>query len=311
MPVPDPVPAPVPAPDPALGPTHELTPLERNLYIDPDAFAPLPPPARNSWRHRVDEPTQSFADFVVSRPNPVSPPRSRLYLRPWGAFPHEVIVEQEYVAIVRSPELAALADFAARFFQIPCEPLPARPWEPGAMPLRIRGGHDQIDAHAVLAAAGEELPDDAYAMAVLVNRDLYYDDAQQYAFGYGTHRERLAVMSFARFDPQFAGHAREESWRAQIVERSLKVLAHELAHTFGLRHCTWYACILNGFAHSAELDATPLSLCPVCLRKLAQVTGFDPVRRYQALGAFYEDAGLHEPARWVNRRLRRLAPHHS
>jgi archaemetzincin len=143
-------------------------------------------------------------------------------------------------------------------------------------------------------------------MTVLVNRDLYYDDAQEFAFGYGMHRDRLAVMSFARFDPQFAGHAREPHWIARIKERSLKVLAHEMAHTFGLRHCTFYACLLGGFAHLDELDDAPLRLCPVCLRKLHHVVGFDLVARYEGLRTFYADAELPEAARWVERRIRRM-----
>jgi archaemetzincin len=296
---------------PAIGPLDELDPIARRAFVDPEAFDPPPPVRPGDWRSRVDEPTQTFADFVVSRPNPLEAKRSRLVLLPWGTFPHEVVVEQEYVAIVRSPEPAWLAEFASRFFGVPCSAEPANAWDPGTLPLRIRGGHDQFQAQAILATAASSLPDDAYAMTVLVNRDLWFHDAQDFAFGYGTHRDRLAVMSFARFDPQFAGHARDPDWAEKITERSLKVLAHEMAHTFGLRHCTFYACIMGGFAHLAELDAAPLRLCPVCLRKLQHVVGFDLAARYEALRSFYIEAertaGVARiEAEWTGRRLGRL-----
>jgi len=53
-----------------------------------------------------------------------------------------------------------------------------------------------------------------------------------------------------------------------------------------------------------EIDPRPLSLCPVCLRKLHFSIGFDVVDRYQALSEFYRDVGFDLEARWLSRRLK-------
>jgi hypothetical protein len=75
------------------------------------------------------------------------------------------------------------------------------------------------------------------------------------------------------------------------------------AHMFGLRHCIYFLCLMNGSNHIDEADARPLAVCPVCLRKLERSIGFDVVQRYEALERFYTGAGLRDEAAWVTERL--------
>ena len=129
------------------------------------------------------------------------------------------------------------------------------------------------------------------------------DPEQGYGFGFATHTERLAVMSFARLDPRRSGSAPGTDVDEVTRARAYKLLAHELAHTFGLHHCDHFACVMNGVADEQELDELPLHLCPVCLRKLMLAVGFDPEARYRALHAFYTEHGMQLEASWVQRRL--------
>ncbi len=76
---------------------------------------------------------------------------------------------------------------------------------------------------------------------------------------------RVAVVSSARLQGDFL--------------RMAKLLAHETGHLFGLAHCVYYRCLMNGSAHLAEADARPVNLCPVCLRKLGTAVRFDPEKR--------------------------------
>jgi archaemetzincin len=291
---------------PAIGPLEGLSETERGLYFDPHAFTQLGEPPNNGWRRRVTEPDQTFADYLVSAPRRPDDMRRRLYLLPLGTFPAEFVVEREYVVLVRSPPLRWLADYVERFFDLPVVVLDADELDALDVSSRDFKGHQQFDARALLDALADRLPDDAYSMTALVNRDLFVRPDQEYAFGFGLHHGRRAVMSFAHFDPMFMGHARPDSWRRDIDRRSLAILSHEIAHTFGLQHCTFYRCLLNGVAHPEELDATPLHLCPVCLHKLQWITGIDPVRRYEGLHGFYALAGLDREAQWVDARLRRV-----
>jgi archaemetzincin len=60
---------------------------------------------------------------------------------------------------------------------------------------------------------------------------------------------------------------------------------------------------MNGCNHLAELDSQPLHLCPICLKKLQNSTGFDYRERYKKLGEFYKKTGLDDEAEWAERRL--------
>lgn len=292
---------------PAVGLLDTLDDRERRLYDDPDAFASLGDPAEGGWRRRVAEPDQTYEDFLHEAHNPVTTGRQRLYLLPIGSFPTELVVEPATVILVRTPPLPWLGDFLERFFGLPVRLLDPISIEGQELTTRVHRGHEQIDAEGLLSGVASQLPEDAYSMTALLNRDLYTVRQKEYAFGYGMHRERLAVMSFARFDPAFTGAARDDLWWSRLRVRSLKVLVHEVAHTLGLRHCTFFACVLNGFAHPTELDATPLRLCPVCLRKLVDSTAVDPIARYERLAGFFERGGLPEDAAWIEGRLAYIA----
>ena len=72
---------------------------------------------------------------------------------------------------------------------------------------------------------------------------------------------------------------------------------------FGVQHCIYFHCLMNGSNHLAESDARPMHLCPVDLRKLQESIGFDVVERYRRLLQFYLSAGFTEEASWLSRRL--------
>ena len=75
---------------------------------------------------------------------------------------------------------------------------------------------------------------------------------------------------------------------------------------FGLYHCIYYECGMNGSNHLDESDSRPIHLCPVCLRKLHHAIGFEVVERYKKLQAFYRRVGLADEAAWVGKRLKRI-----
>lgn len=74
----------------------------------------------------------------------------------------------------------------------------------------------------------------------------------------------------------------------------------------GLRHCTYFRCLMNGSNHLEESDRRPLHLCPVDLRKLHWAVEFDMIGRYERLFAFWRRAGVLDEAGWVERRLGKL-----
>ena len=37
-----------------------------------------------------------------------------------------------------------------------------------------------------------------------------------------------------------------------MLRRATKLLVHELAHVYGVDHCIYYACVMNGTGHLVE-----------------------------------------------------------
>jgi archaemetzincin len=307
----DPHDPPRPAPAPAtwrdqLGPLDDLGPAIRSAFTDADDFTPLPPPGPDSWRTLRPEPAQSVPDFLASAPNQRRSPRDRLALLPLGRFPHDFLVGADLVTLVRSPPIAVLAAVLAASFATPVDRLASAPFPEAALPWRPVSSFHQYDARALLNHVAARLPGTAHAMLTLVNVDLHVFADQQYTFGWSTLDERLGVVSFARFDPSVHGGPAPDDVPGTLLRRALRVTIHEVGHLFGLGHCQAFRCVMNGMADLAEVDATPLHMCPLCLRKLHHVARFDPRARDHELQRLYTAVGLSDEAAWLGRRLARL-----
>ncbi len=259
----------------AIGDTHGLPP-ELQCALKPAAFESLPAPGPNDWLANHPEPGQTFDDFVRSQPNRPTPKRHTIYLQPLGNF-----------------DLGPVKEFTEAFFMMPVVVRPAR--DIASVHIRSRAnpysGQLQLLTTDVLAMLKRELPSDAYCMLGITMIDLYPDPAWNFVFGQAALRDRVGVYSFARYEGQ--------------SRRSCKVLAHETSHMFGLQHCIYFRCVLNGSNHLAESDARPMHLCPVDLRKLQWSVGFDVLERYRRLRAVCERAGFADEARWCEREIKR------
>ncbi len=93
--------------------------------------------------------------------------------------------------------------------------------------------------------------------------------------------------------------------------RVCRTASHELGHCFGIDHCTYYACSMQGTASIIEDSRQPPYLCPVDLVKVLKATGADIMERYQALLAFcakHEDVHLLAAyGAWIKARVEELS----
>jgi archaemetzincin len=78
---------------------------------------------------------------------------------------------------------------------------------------------------------------------------------------------------------------------------------------FGMEHCIWYRCLMNGSNHMDESDARPLHLCPVDLQKLQWSIGFNIAERYRRLREFHREECFLDEAGWLDKRIRFLELH--
>jgi archaemetzincin len=281
----------------AIGPTDGLPAALRRALEPGEDFDPVPAPGPGDWLANHGEPGQTYAEFVRSRPHRPDARRRALYLQPLGEFvPGE------------SPPLDALREFAAAFFAVEVTALSAVAVTGGGVTMRQNPytGQRQLLTGDILDLLRRRLPSDAYALLGVTMQDLYPDPRWNFVFGQASLRHRVGIYSFARYDPRFYGAGRPAGWARLLLRRSCKVLAHEMTHMFGVQHCIFYRCLMNGSNHLAESDARPLHLCPVDLRKLQDSIGFDVLERYRRMREVYRALSFADEAAWLDRRLEHL-----
>ena len=279
--------APVPAGVAAIGDTTPLAPALRRAF-DHTGFAPMPEPGPDDWLAQHPEKPQSFDDYVWMPKNVPSPQRRVIYLLPVGRFPATAPPLDELAAIVRA------------FFMLEVKTLPAVHLRDVTAQTRVnQHTHKrQLLAPDVLVWLRQRLPDDAFGLVGVTTEDLYPQPAWNFVFGMASLKARVGVQSFARQDPAFFGEPRPAGWQALARRRATWTLLHEIAHMFGLTHCTYWRCVVAGSNHQDEADGSPLRACPVCLRKLHAAIRFDPAAREDALAAVFGRLGMDEEAGW-------------
>jgi len=276
----------------AIGPTRGLSAVLQRAFAADDTFPPMPTPGPNDWLAAHREPGQTFEQFQRSRPNRPNAQQRTIYVQPLGAFPEQQNLEK-------------LREYAAHFFQMEVKVLTPISISAGGFTSRTNSmtRRQQILTGDVLELLKGKLAGDAFCVLAITMEDLYPEPSWNFVFGQASLTERVGVYSFARYDPAFFGEARGKDYQKLVLRRSMKVLTHETGHMFGLAHCIYFSCLMNGSNHLQESDRRPLHLCPVCLRKLQFSVGFDVVKRYQALAQFDEQAGLDDEARWLLSRV--------
>jgi archaemetzincin len=73
------------------------------------------------------------------------------------------------------------------------------------------------------------VPNDAYTMISVTNKDLYPFDSWAWCFGWASYNGRVGSFSFKRYDSEFQGEKnpnRERDW----LRRSCEIMCHELGH---------------------------------------------------------------------------------
>ncbi len=282
---------------PAIGNTEDVPDILKKALDPGRDFEPIPAPATGDWLAEHPEKGQTFEDFSRIMPARPAESRDRIYLQPLGEFVEGL-----------SPPLTVLQEFAETYFQMEVILLPPKKIFGGPVRTRINPFIDKVQVLTgdVLRVLKKGFPADAYCLLGMTMEDLYPDPFWNFVFGQVSLRHRIGIFSFARYDPAFYGEKRAKGYEQLLLRRGCKVLAHETAHMFFLKHCIFFRCLMNGSNHLEESDARPQHLCPVCLRKLQHVIGFDVRKRYKDLLKFYGNCGLSAENKWVEKRLKKI-----
>jgi archaemetzincin len=117
-----------------------------------------------------------------------------------------------------------------------------------------------------LAPWRQELLDLALGLTCM---DLFVPELN-FVFGLAESRQRCAIVSVARLDPQFYNQPPDPAlWQ----ERALKEAVHELGHLLDLPHCQNPRCIMFFSNTLADTDRKGPGFCQACRGKIPGLPG--------------------------------------
>lgn len=257
---------------PPWRPPRDDATRNRALGADNDADAlsrcwacaePLPRPQPFDWLGKGqpgerDRGGQSVQQFL--RPGP-----HRLY----PSKRQNVIYITAVGDVQGAPPTDTLLAVLEAFFGMPARLLPV------ALPSKAVDGLErradgagygaQYEAPSVNRMLQQHKPRDGIAIVGFTMEDLC-DSAKGFGFLFGQANLDYGAATFS-----FARYSDDRPSAALFLRRCAMVLCHEVGHLFGIKHCIWAKCVMNGSNHLTESEERPFALCPVDLKKLLAI----------------------------------------
>jgi len=187
---------------------------------------------------------------------------------------------------------------------------------------RINGSFFQLytkDINDALWVIKQSLPD-AFCLTTVTMYDLYPDPTWNFVFGQARLKQSVGIFSFIRYGDYFNHYHGKplktvpetvklsQDEYALFIKRCLKTMFHETSHMFGIEHCCYFSCPMNGSNNLEESDSRPIFLCPMDLHKLQYRIGFNVIERYNSLEVFFKKYEILFPEEldWIQRRLEKI-----
>ena len=271
--------------------TEEVTPKELKSESK-KAIAPFvlkKVPNAGDWLAEHTENGQSLEQFKTCGINIPDSTHKYVYIKPFGKLEEDSIFN-----------LAILEEFIEIYYGLDVIiQKPAGEKVLKKFTSRDNNGIFQIHADEFLNYLYYKMPPNCYCTMAITSVDLYPADSWNFVFGMASLINRVGVTSVARYDDSFFTGDIKDRDRKVIRDRSLKVMTHEIGHMFGMEHCIYYECMMNGSNHQGESDSQPMTLCPVCLSKMQHSTNIDKKARYKKLRTFYKKHNMESDAKLI------------
>ena len=118
----------------------------------------------------------------------------------------------------------------------------------------------QYHSTQILRRLRESSGDEGKRILGVADVDLYIP-ILTFVFGEAQLDCCAALMSTFRLRQEFYGLPADENL---LLERAVKEALHELGHTFGLRHCPDFGCVMHSSNIVEEVDIKGGDFCSVC-----------------------------------------------
>jgi len=156
--------------------------------------------------------------------------------------------------------LGALAEGLAERLRVACALAPrGLEAEFAHNPLRR-----QYHSTEILRKLLEPCPGDTWKVLGVTELDLYIP-ILTFVFGEAQLSAGCAVVSAHRLRQEFYGLPEDTDL---LRQRLLKEALHELGHTYGLRHCADYTCVMSASYGVERIDLKRPDFCPACAAAL-------------------------------------------
>ncbi|CAF1116676.1 unnamed protein product [Rotaria sordida] len=287
----------------ALGDTYQLNDnIRRAVTIGIDeCFLPFPVPNEGDWVSIHEEPGQTVQEFEQTK---------------------------RTVSHTKAPSLETICEFACHFFPgCELEILPqidftdfSKHFQTGKC-INSYTKQPQYLASSIIGylkkmKRRERKHDRQELFCIGVTMaDIYSESDWNFVYGLASVGDGIGVYSFARLDPSFpdtetAGLCTNTE-RILVLKRAISVFVHEVIHLFGIAHCIYYLCLMNGAESEEEMDGQPLYLCPICLRKMYAALGkekkqFNIIKMYTNILDACKRLHFKDEAAWYENRLKLL-----
>ena len=246
--------------------------LKKILTTADNYHNPVSTPKEGDWLYSQSESGQTFSQFLSNNPNKIAPNRKTIYINPLQTMDQTFLNN-------------CLLYCQAFFYPMKVVFINIATLKSLNIEHRINEYSQKIQYNAseINSKISKLVPNDAHCVVSILLDDLYPKKEWNFVFGLASYYKRVGVFSFARFNPSFFDEKEPDNINNYLLYRSCSTLVHEIGHTFGLSHCIFYKCLMNGSNNLDEQAKRPLIECPVCLRKLHFSIGFEPLERYKKL----------------------------
>ena len=273
--------------------------LKLNTLVDINKYDSIPKPTKYDWLYNVRERGQTIDEYINYRYTKPDSIRKKIYILP---ITSENDIELNYDKIIR---------YVSIFFQM--DTILMKEIDIKSISEKYREQdffkHKQYLTGDIMKNLLKIIPNDAFCMLGVTNVDLYPDDNYSFVFGVASYHQRVGISSILRFSESFYKNLSkddmdeynkiynkeynsdfiQEQNMDTMLNRTTKIITHEILHMFSMEHCIYYNCLMCGINGMIELDRWSHSLCCICIQKLYIATNFDIKKRQTELVEYYKN----------------------